>query len=90
MPSAAADPEIWLTRTAAGLYCAPGDFYIDPLAPVPRAVITHGHGDHARPGNGRVLATPATIAIMRLRYGELAGRSLQPLDYGETSPTASR
>jgi putative mRNA 3-end processing factor len=83
MVAAAHDPETWLKKTAAGLYCAHGDFYIDPLAPVPRAVITHGHGDHARPGNERLLATPATIAIMRLRYGELAGRSLQPLDYGE-------
>jgi putative mRNA 3-end processing factor len=80
----AARPETWIKMTAAGLYCEPGDFYIDPLMPVPRAVITHGHGDHARPGNERVLATPATLAIMRLRYGEGAGGSLQPLDYGDT------
>ncbi|HYZ43157.1 MAG TPA: ligase-associated DNA damage response exonuclease [Stellaceae bacterium] len=79
-----ARPETWIKTTAAGLYCEPGDFYIDPLLPVPRAVITHGHGDHARPGNERVLATPATLAIMRLRYGEAAGGSLQPLDYGES------
>jgi putative mRNA 3-end processing factor len=84
MPSSGLRPETWLKRTPAGLYCEPGDFYIDPLLPVPRAVITHGHGDHARPGNERVLATPGTIAIMRLRYGELAGGSLQPLEYGET------
>src|SRR5262245_44745152 len=77
-------PESWMKKTPAGLYCEPGDFYIDPPLPVSRAVITHGHGDHARSGNGRVLATPATIAIMRLRYGELAGGSLQPLDYGES------
>jgi putative mRNA 3-end processing factor len=77
-------PETWIKTTPAGLYCEPGAFYIDPLLPVPRAVITHGHGDHARPGNGRVLATPATIAIMQLRYGELAGGSLQALDYGES------
>jgi putative mRNA 3-end processing factor len=80
----AAPPESWIKRTPAGLYCEPGDFHIDPMLPVPRAVVTHGHGDHARPGNGRVLATPATIAIMRSRYGELAGGSLQPLDCGET------
>jgi putative mRNA 3-end processing factor len=79
-----APPETWIKTTPAGLYCEPGDFYIDPLLPVPRAVISHGHGDHARSGNGQVLATPATIAIMRSRYGELAGGSLQPLDYGET------
>ena len=76
-------PEIWIKTTSAGLYCQPGDFYIDPLRSVPRAVITHGHGDHARPGNDRVLATTGTIAIMRERYGEAAGGSLQPLAYGE-------
>jgi len=84
MGSLALRPETWIKTTPAGLYCEPGDFHIDPLTPVPRAVITHGHADHARPGNERVLATPGTIAIMRLRYGELAGGSLQPLDYGET------
>lgn len=84
MPSFALRPEAWIKTTPAGLYCEPADFYIDPLVPVSRAVITHGHGDHARPGNERVLATPATIAIMRLRYGEAAGGSLQPLDYGDT------
>jgi putative mRNA 3-end processing factor len=81
---AAPRPESWIKTTPAGLYCEPGDFHIDPLLPVPRAVITHGHGDHARPGNGRVLATPGTLAIMRSRYGDLAGGSLQPLDYQET------
>lgn len=81
--SIAPRPETWIKPTPAGLYCEPGDFYIDPPRPAARAVITHGHGDHARSGNERVLATPGTIAIMRLRYGELAGASLQPLDYGE-------
>ena len=77
-------PETWIRTTSAGLYCAAGDFYIDPVRPVPRAVITHGHGDHARAGNQQVLATPGTIAIMRERYGDVAGGSLQPLAYGET------
>ena len=77
-------PEVWIKTTSAGLYCEPGRFYIDPLRPVPRGVITHGHGDHARPGNDQVLATPGTIAIMRQRYGEAAGGSLQALSYGET------
>jgi putative mRNA 3-end processing factor len=72
-----------MKTTPAGLYCEPGGFHIDPLSPVPRAVITHGHGDHARPGNDRVLATPGTIAIMQQRYGEAAGGALQLLDYGE-------
>jgi len=79
----AARPESWIKTTSAGLYCEPGDFYIDPILPVPRAVITHGHGDHARPGNERVLATQGTIAIMRLRYGDEAGGSLQAVNYRE-------
>ncbi len=52
-----------------GLYCPPGDFFIDPVRPVPRALITHGHSDHARAGHGAVLATPETLAIMAVRYG---------------------
>src|SRR5690606_18306131 len=47
-----------------GLYCPPGDFYIDPVRPVGRALITHGHADHARAGNGSVLATRETLDIM--------------------------
>jgi len=84
MPIAAPRPETWMRKTSAGLYCEPGDFYIDPSRPIPRAVITHGHGDHARPGNGHVLATAQTIAIMRARYNENAGGALQPLRYDET------
>jgi putative mRNA 3-end processing factor len=83
MTNAAARPERWLRKTPAGLYCEPGGFHIDPIAPVDRAAITHGHGDHARPGHAHVLATEATIAIMRQRYGELAGGSLQAARYGE-------
>jgi putative mRNA 3-end processing factor len=83
MANFAAPPETWLRKTPAGLYCEPGDFHIDPWEPVPRAVITHGHGDHARPGHAHVLATEGTIAIMRRRYGELAGGSLQSARYGE-------
>lgn len=74
----------WLYPTAAGLYCAAGDFHIDPQRPVARAVITHGHSDHARSGHGAVLATPETIAIMHQRYGANCAGRLQPLDYGET------
>jgi putative mRNA 3-end processing factor len=84
MAFAAPPPESWIRTSSAGLYCEPGDFHIDPVRPVPRAVITHGHGDHARSGNDQVLATSGTIAIMRERYGEAAGGSLQPLAYGET------
>lgn len=58
-----------LLPTEAGLYCPEGDFHIDPLRPVARALITHGHSDHARPGHGAVLATQQTLDIMRLRMG---------------------
>lgn len=74
----------WLRATPAGLHCAPGDFYIDPGRPVDRAVITHGHADHARAGHGHVLATAETLAIMRTRYGEACAGAMQPLGYGET------
>src|SRR5215472_4148919 len=84
---AAPRPEVWIRTTSAGLYCPPGDFYIDPLRPAARAVITHGHGDHARPGNDQVLATPETIALMQERYGEAAGGSLQRVHYGEAVTT---
>ncbi|HEY0275271.1 MAG TPA: ligase-associated DNA damage response exonuclease [Paenirhodobacter sp.] len=63
-------PEDIVRPTDAGLYCAPGDFYIDPLRPVPRALITHGHSDHARPGHAAVMATRQTLEIMAIRYGE--------------------
>lgn len=53
----------------AGLYCPLGDFYIDPVRPVPRALITHAHADHARSGHGAVMATRETIEIMAIRYG---------------------
>jgi putative mRNA 3-end processing factor len=76
-------PEQWLQVRPQGLYCEPGGFYIDPSRPVDRAVISHGHGDHARPGHQRVLATAGTLAIMRTRFGEDAGGSLQALAYGE-------
>jgi putative mRNA 3-end processing factor len=73
----------WLKATPGGLVCEPGGFTIDPTAPVERAVITHGHGDHARPGSTHVLATSDTLEIMRTRFGPEAGASLQPLDYGD-------
>jgi len=52
-----------------GLYCPPGDFYIDPVSAVESALITHGHSDHARSGHARVLATQQTLDIMAVRYG---------------------
>src|SRR5271170_7745026 len=72
-----------LRNTPEGLYCPPGDFVIDPVRPVPRAVITHGHADHARPGHRAVLATRETLAIMAARYGEDFAGSAQAANYGE-------
>ena len=78
-------PETWLKVRPEGLYCEPGDFYIDPVRPVQRAVITHAHSDHARPGHEAVLASPETIALMDVRMGEgRAGERQQALEYGET------
>jgi putative mRNA 3-end processing factor len=74
--------ETWLHPTPSGLFCAPGGFYIDPVRPVERAIITHGHSDHARPGHDAVLATAETLAVMRMRLGEGAGNSQQALAYG--------
>jgi putative mRNA 3-end processing factor len=53
-----------------GLYCPAGDFYVDPMRPVARALITHAHSDHARAGHEAVLASRETLAIMALRLGE--------------------
>ncbi|MGE0744567.1 MAG: ligase-associated DNA damage response exonuclease [Rhodospirillales bacterium] len=77
-------PSDWLIKDGGGLYCVPGGFHIDPSRAVDRAVVTHGHGDHARPNNRAVLATAGTIAIMQSRFGDAAGGALQPLSYGET------
>ena len=63
-----------------GLYCPPGDFYIDPWRPVDHAVITHGHGDHARFGNRHYLAAEAGAGILRARLGDVR---LDTLRYGE-------
>ncbi len=74
----------WLTVDDRGLYCRPGRFHIDPSGPVERAVVTHAHSDHARPGHEHVLATKETLALMRARLGDGAGRSHQEATYGET------
>jgi putative mRNA 3-end processing factor len=72
-----------LTSTPAGLYCEAGGFHIDPPVPVARALITHAHADHARPGHGAVLATPETLDLMRLRYGADFAHTTQAAGYGE-------
>ncbi len=78
-------PETWLKVQPQGLYCEPGGFFIDPLCAVDRAVVTHAHSDHARPGHRAVLATADTLALMRARLGEdRAGETQQALGWGET------
>jgi len=77
-------PSELLIPTPAGLYCPPADIHIDPVRPVARALITHGHSDHARAGHGAVLATRETLAIMALRYGEGFTGERQEAEPGET------
>jgi putative mRNA 3-end processing factor len=70
-----------LVSTDDGIYCPIGDFHIDPWRPVERAVITHGHADHSRPGSRHYLIAAAGEAIYRIRLGPDA--DLRPLRYGE-------
>jgi len=71
-----------ITTTDAGLFCAAGGFHIDPWKPVERAVITHGHSDHARWGSKHYLCAAGGEDILRARLG--AGISVQPVPYAET------
>src|ERR1700704_1961716 len=64
-----------------GLYCPPGDFYIDPWRPVGRAVITHAHGDHARVGSDAYLAAKRGLPVLQTRLGPEA--RIEGVDYGE-------
>ena len=75
--------EALLYPTPEGLYCPAGDFHIDPVQPVKRALITHGHSDHARPGHGSVMASAETLDIMRIRMGEGFCRESQVAVPGE-------
>src|SRR3954462_9748755 len=77
-------PEDILLPTPAGVCCKNGGFHIDPTRPVDKAVITHGHSDHARAGHGAVLATQETLDLMRLRYGDNFAGATQAIGYGET------
>jgi putative mRNA 3-end processing factor len=63
-----------------GLYCVPGQFYIDPWRPVDRAVITHAHGDHARTGHGHYLAASPSVNILKSRLGDI---NIEGLAYGQ-------
>jgi putative mRNA 3-end processing factor len=70
----------WIEPFPEGIYVKPADAWVDPSQPKARALITHGHADHARGGHGEVWATPETLAIMECRYGPQTGRKV---DYGE-------
>lgn len=70
-----------LTFTERGIYCPAGDFFIDPWQPVARALITHGHADHARRGHGRYLCTDAALPVLRHRLGDIDAQTLR---YDET------
>ncbi len=59
-----------IVATSRGLYCPKGDFYIDPWRPVERAIVTHGHGDHARPGSCAYLCHLDSAPILMRRLGE--------------------
>ncbi len=63
-----------------GLYCPQGDFHLDPWRPVERALITHAHADHARPGHRHYLSAAEGETVMRARLGSV---SLQSLGWGE-------
>jgi putative mRNA 3-end processing factor len=71
----------WIDPQPMGIYIPHADLWIDPSRPVPRALITHGHADHARAGHGHVWATPETLAIMHVRYGAQDDATLMP--YGD-------
>ena len=81
----------WIRPDPHGIYVVPADAWIDPSKPVAKALVTHGHADHARGGHGETVATPETLAIMELRYrtgaqddaGQIPHRAT-PVEYGET------
>lgn len=74
--------EALVQRDEAGLFCPAGGFHVDPWKPVPRAVITHAHADHARPGCGEYFVAREGASILRLRLGGEA--RIRCLDWGET------
>lgn len=74
------DPDLVVQRPE-GLYCPAGDFHIDPWRPVDRAIVTHAHADHARPGHAHYLAAAPSEGVLRARLGDAV--TLQTLPYGE-------
>ena len=84
-------PFSWIRPEPWGIHVVPADAWVDPSRPVERALVTHGHADHARGGHGQTVATPETLAIMELRYrtgaeddaGQIPHKAV-PVEYGET------
>lgn len=84
-------PFSWIRPESWGVQIVPANIWIDPGRAVDRALVTHGHADHARGGHGETIATPETLAIMKLRYrtgaedeaGEIPTKAT-PVEYGET------
>lgn len=84
-------PASWIRPEPWGIHVVPADTWVDPGRAVPRALVTHGHADHARGGHGETIATPETLAIMELRYrtgaedgaGEIPHKAV-PVEHGET------
>ena len=71
----------WIEPFPEGIFVKPADAWVDPSQPKRQALVTHGHADHARGGHQAVWATPATLAIMDVRYGQ---QNANPVAYGET------
>ena len=69
-----------IASTERGLYCAAGDFHIDPWRPVPRAIITHAHSDHARFGSEVYVCHRDTAPILRKRLGDV---TIETATYGQ-------
>ncbi|MGQ0503471.1 MAG: ligase-associated DNA damage response exonuclease [Panacagrimonas sp.] len=80
LPGAAPAPDL-VTATEQGLYCAAGDFHIDPCRPVARAVITHAHADHARSGSQHYWCSTPGLGLTRARVGYAGG--ITAVDYGQ-------
>ena len=80
----------WIEPHPTGIYVRPADAWVDPSQPQARALVTHGHADHARGGHGTVWATPETLAIMGVRYGDQNGCEVaygQSVTVGEVEVT---
>ncbi|MEO0419228.1 MAG: ligase-associated DNA damage response exonuclease [Pseudomonadota bacterium] len=75
-------PFSWIRPEPWGVHIVPADCWVDPGRAVDRALVTHGHADHARGGHGETIATPETLAIMELRYNTREGA--RGVEYGET------